>query len=134
MSQSHTKSNFSLATENRADSRKKNREPKAKRRRTSSFQSTQVITHKVSFNEFIETILDFQLREHEKFLTKFMDLFKRTDIDGDGILSCEEFISLYQAMNIDTLSNEHKFNREINSFLDILDPYQCDKIILSDIV
>ena len=32
-------------------------------------------------------MLDFQLREHEKFLKKFLDLFRETDNDGDGVLS-----------------------------------------------
>lgn len=29
---------------------------------------------------------------------------------------------------------KQKFNRETDYFLDILDPYQCDKIPLSDII
>lgn len=126
---------YGSATENRADSRKKSRDPKSKKRgRTNSFQSTQVISYKVAYIEFLETILEFQLREHERFLTKFMGLFKKTDSDGDGILTSQQFVNLYHTMNIDTFSTEEKFNAEINNFLNVLDPYQCDKIILSDIV
>ena len=31
-------------------------------------------------------MLDFQLREHEKFLRKFFLLFKTVDIDNNGII------------------------------------------------
>ena len=129
------KGSFNFATENRADSRKKSRDPKPKKRgRTNSFQSTQVISHKINFTEFLETILDFQLGEHEKFLGKFMNLFKQIDSDCDGIVTSQQFIQLYQSMNIDFQLDQSKFNKEIDNFLDILDPYQCEKITLSDIV
>lgn len=37
-------------------------------------------------------------------------------------------------MNIDVSSTQEKFTEEVNNFLDMLDPFQCDKIILSDVV
>jgi Ca2+-binding EF-hand superfamily protein len=92
------------------------------------------MSQKVNYSDFLETVLDFQLSEHEKFLTKFMELFKKFDTDNDGILSSSQFVNLYKSMNLNTLSTDDKFNVEINNFLDILDPYQCDKVILSDIV
>jgi hypothetical protein len=37
-------------------------------------------------------------------------------------------------MNIDVTSSQEKFDKEVDNFLDILDPFHCDRIILSDIV
>lgn len=56
------------------------------------------------------------------------------DLDNDGVITNEQFVDLYRQMNIDMTSSQEKFDDEINNFLDILDPFQCDKIILSDIV
>ena len=56
------------------------------------------------------------------------------DTDNDGVLSNEQFVDLYRQMNIDVSSSHEKFTEEVNNFLDMLDPFQCDKIILSDVV
>ena len=45
--------------------------------------------NKLKFNLFLKTVLDFQLKEHEKFLSKFITVFKQVDIDNDGILNEE---------------------------------------------
>ena len=39
-------------------------------------------------------MLDFQLKEHEKFLGHFTVIYKRVDVDRDGILNEEEFRNL----------------------------------------
>ncbi len=33
-----------------------------------------------------QIVLDFQLREHEKFLRKFFLIFKTIDVDNNGII------------------------------------------------
>lgn len=42
---------------------------------------------KLKFAVFLKCVLDFQLKEHEKFLGHFTQMFKRVDIDRDGILN-----------------------------------------------
>ena len=39
-------------------------------------------------------MLDFQLKEHEKFLAYFVQLFKKADSDRDGILDESQFRNL----------------------------------------
>jgi len=48
----------------------------------------------------MKVILDFQLQEHEKFLSKFNDLFREVDSDKNGVINEEQFRSLMLSMNI----------------------------------
>jgi Ca2+-binding EF-hand superfamily protein len=49
---------------------------------------------KLKFGVFLKCVLDFQLKEHEKFLGFFVNMFKRVDTDRDGILNENEFRNL----------------------------------------
>ena len=49
---------------------------------------------KLKFAVFLKCVLDFQLKEHEKFLGYFVNVFKRVDSDRDGILTEVEFRNL----------------------------------------
>jgi Ca2+-binding EF-hand superfamily protein len=49
---------------------------------------------KVYFTDFLRTLQDFQMRQHESYLKGFTRLFRRADTDSDGILNEEQFISL----------------------------------------
>ena len=49
---------------------------------------------KLKFAVFLKCVLDFQLKEHEKFLGYFVNVFKRFDSDRDGILTEVEFRNL----------------------------------------
>ena len=49
---------------------------------------------KLKFNVFLKCVLDFQLREHEKFLAYFTAQFKRVDTDRDGVLDESQFREL----------------------------------------
>lgn len=122
----------------------RNSQTVAQKRRNSSLQGkAQQLPqhHKAQFSCLVDTILDFQLSEHERFLGKFLMLFQCIDTDNDGILTDDEFVELYDKMNNIDQTNQlqngddkEKFEQEISQFLDILDPYQCDKITLSDII
>lgn len=48
----------------------------------------------------MDAILADQMNEHINFLGKFLQLFKMIDSDTDGIISINQFIDLYQRMNI----------------------------------
>lgn len=114
------------------------------RKRNKSVQVTSMANPKVYFSELIAVLKEFLLEEHEKFLSKFLDLFRQIDQDHNGMISNQEFVDLYTKMNI-KISNinmneahdmnyKQKLEQETNNFLDILDPYQSDKITLSDVV
>ena len=48
----------------------------------------------MKFAVFLKCVLDFQLKEHEKFLAYFVQLFKKADSDRDGILDENQFRNL----------------------------------------
>lgn len=83
---------------------------------------------KLMFSEFTKTVLDFQLKEHEKFLYKFIVVFKQVDKDNNGVINEDEFIELVKRMNI--CGSEE----EITRFLEIVDPYNNQEITFSEIV
>ena len=72
---------------------------------------------KVYFSDFQKNILDFQMREHERYLRTFTYHFRLADKDNDGVLNEEQFKSLVGSLPI-TLSNE-----EVCYFLQVLDPF-----------
>jgi hypothetical protein len=49
---------------------------------------------KVFFGDFQKNVLDFQMKEHEKFLRPFIQVFRGIDIDGNGIINEQEFVQL----------------------------------------
>lgn len=55
---------------------------------------------KLLFSEFQKAVLDFQLKEHEKFLYKFIMVFKSVDSDNNGVLNEEEFTQLVDKMGV----------------------------------
>ena len=59
--------------------------------------------NKLKFHVFMKCVLDFQLREHEKFLGHFIAMFKRVDQDKDGVINEVQFRDLMFSLgfNID---------------------------------
>ena len=100
---------------------------------------------KLQYSELISILNQFTLDEHEKFLSKFLTLFRQIDLDHDGVITDHEFVDLYTRMNLkisnltsDKAAQDQNFrqhlDQETNNFLDILDPYQSGKITFSDVV
>lgn len=79
----------------------------------------------------MKVILDFQLLEHEKFLSSFTSLFKEIDTDNNGILNEEELRELLQRMTIVHQSEEHE---QIENLLNIIDPQNNKQMTYSEIV
>lgn len=55
---------------------------------------------KHQYADFQKVVLDFQLKEHERFLLKFNQNFKRFDLNQDGVLDESEFRSLVVGMGV----------------------------------
>ena len=79
-------------------------------------------------SEFINYILYFQLKSHEKYISKFNFLYKSVDKDLNGIISEEEFVALCRKFELDINM------QEISRFLQIVDPYGTQQITYSDCV
>ena len=86
-------SNYSISGKSQLGKRKLTREE-----RVALF--AQKDSDKLLFSEFQKTVMDFQLKEHEKFLFKFISVFRQVDADCNGILNEDEFIELVKRMGI----------------------------------
>ena len=86
----------------------------------------------ISYQKFIQIVIDFQIRVRENYLKNFNELFKQVDLDRNGILSENEFIKLIELMNI--YQNQDDFENQIQNFINQLDPFQTKIFIYSDII
>jgi Ca2+-binding EF-hand superfamily protein len=78
--------------------------------------------------EFVNYLLHFQLKSHERYISKFNNLFKVVDKDLDGILTDNEFFKLCQSFEL------HISNQDVSRFLEIIDPFDSGKVLYSDCV
>lgn len=83
---------------------------------------------RLQFTDFQKIILDFQLREHEKFLEKFIYAFKSIDSDNNGVINEAEFRELVQSM--DVIDDEE----EVNYLLQMIDPFNNQQMTFSELV
>ena len=83
---------------------------------------------KLLFTDFQKIILDFQLKEHEKFLEKFITVFKSIDMDNNGVVNENEFRELVQTMEV--ISDEE----EVNYLLQMIDPFNNQQMTFSELV
>ena len=63
-----------------------------------SNQQNNLEASKLKFSVFLKCVLDFQLKEHEKFLSYFVSMFKKVDSDRDGIVNENEFRNLMMSL------------------------------------
>jgi len=82
----------------------------------------------LEYSSFQKTILDFQLKSHEKFLKNFVTYFKMVDKDNNGILDEGEFKEL------SAYFENHKVDPEAGKFLLVIDPYNHQQITFSQCV
>ena len=103
------------------DSRKLTREEQLIRMQQKDYE-------RLLFSDFQRIILDFQLKEHEKFLEKFIVVFKNVDTDSNGIINEPEFRELVQSMEV--ITDEE----EINYLLQMIDPFNNQQMTFSELV
>ena len=82
---------------------------------------------KIKFSAFLQTVLDFQLKNHEKLLKPLIQVFRVKDRDSDGIIDEDEFISI-----IEELCEEA--SDLIPELLAIVDPYETKSITFTQVV
>lgn len=88
-------------------------------------------SNEILYNDFIQLILDFQIRLRDKYLKPFVQMFLSVDRDMNGIINEEEFFSLIAMCDI--YSNE-EINQSFNMFLNVIDPYHHKQMTFSQIV
>ena len=84
----------------------------------------------ILFRDCLRLLHEFQIKSREKYLRNFVLLFKRVDLDNNGILNEEEFIQFVQSLNIYT----ENFEGNVGRLLSIIDPYSNKQITFSECV
>jgi hypothetical protein len=82
----------------------------------------------LSYNEFIRTLLDFQLEGHERFLSRFVRIFKQFDADRNGIVNELEFRNILRGVD------PQKTEEAVTALLDVVDPHNNQLITFSECV
>lgn len=82
----------------------------------------------LTYQEFIRILLDFQLEGHERFLSRFVRIFKQYDTDRNGIVNEHEFRMVLRAVD------PSKSEEEVNALLDLIDPHNNQLINFSECV
>ncbi|KAL0214318.1 hypothetical protein P9112_006502 [Eukaryota sp. TZLM1-RC] len=83
---------------------------------------------KISYDNFLKVLLDFQLDGHLKFLSNFVVLFKKVDGDLDGAIFEAEFIELMKLL--DNSKSQIQITNAINQF----DPHGIGRFTFSQCV
>ncbi len=84
----------------------------------------------VPYKDFIQIVCENQIQNREKYLKNFLNLFRRFDKDGDGVLNEEQFIEMIKA--IPYCQNNVEDN--IEKFLSIIDPFNHKKFTFNNCV
>jgi Ca2+-binding EF-hand superfamily protein len=83
--------------------------------------------YKIKYQQFIQIIIEFQIKLRDIYLKNFNAMFKNVDKGRHGVLSINEFLNL---MDIIGINNKNR----INEYLNILDPYKNGMILYSDVI
>lgn len=82
----------------------------------------------LNYSELLRILLDFQLEGHERFLSKFVRIFKQFDTDRNGVVNEVEFRSILKAVD------PSKGDEEVHSLLELIDPNNNQLITFSECV
>lgn len=80
---------------------------------------------KLSYQEFLKTLLDFQLEGHERFLSPFLSKFRSIDADSDGVLTTAQFRALLVDLNLAL---------DVDRLVEQADPIDANNITFSDTI
>ena len=84
----------------------------------------------IPYFDFIQLVCENQIENREKYLKKFVQLFKKFDTDEDGILNEEQFIEMVKTIPY-CVSNLDYY---IEILLNKIDPFNHHRFIFSDCV
>ena len=84
----------------------------------------------ILYKDFLRLLCAYQIKNRDKYLKNFVQLFRRHDSDLDGILNENEFADLIRDIPF-CKNNEDEY---IFKFLSIIDPFNNKKITFSECV
>ena len=83
---------------------------------------------RIPYRVFLKVLLDFQLKGHDKFLSRFRRLFRDVDADRNGVLNEDEFRQF--VLKVDP----NKSLGEMDEILATVDPWNNQNITFSEAV
>ena len=83
----------------------------------------------IAFSELVNILHEFEVEHKEKKMKTFVEKFKDSDDDKDGILNENQFFNFVKELNV---FDENQFENSLNELLNLIDPYGYKKIIFSD--
>ena len=84
----------------------------------------------IPYNDFIQIVCENQIKNREKYLKNFVNLFRKFDKDGDGVLNEEQFIGMIKAIPY----CQNNIEEYIEKFLGIIDPFNHKKFTFNNCV
>ncbi|ORC89575.1 putative structural maintenance of chromosome (SMC) family protein [Trypanosoma theileri] len=101
-------------------------------RRRAATQKSQDIAGKdevrLPYMDFVHILLDFQLKGHERFLARFLAIFRQHDHDRNGIVNAQEFAAILKSLDAS------KTDEDVNAVLELIDPFGNQLITYSECV
>ena len=101
--------------------------PKLKMTREEMMKREKGGKKKIAYADFLKVLLDFQLRGHEKFLERFINIFRAVDADTNGIIDEKEFKEMVTSIDDGLVGDCPRLLR-------VVDPYNHQQITFSECV
>ena len=101
-------------------------------RQNSTIESNKKYGNSISYQKFIQLIIDYQIKLRSLYLKNFNYIFKMLDTDHNGIIFDYEFVKLVEMANVYSTREEIEIKTQM--MLKELDKYGTKNIIYNDII
>ena len=75
------------------------------------------------FVDFMNSVLEFQMQEHKKYLDKFVKVFRSVDKLRTGVINETQFTELIYKLDLQSKQDEEQY---IKKLLVLADPYKTE--------
>ena len=101
-------------------------------RQNTTIESNKKFGNSISYQKFIQLIIDYQIKLRSIYLKNFNHIFKMLDTDHNGIIFDYEFVKLVEMANVYSTREEIEIKTQM--MLKQLDKYGTKNIIYNDII
>ena len=101
-------------------------------KQNNTIENNQKYGNSISYQKFIQLVIDYQIKIRSIYLKKFNSIFKIVDNDHDGIITDYEFVKLVEMANV--YSSKEELEMKTQMMLKELDKYSNRTIIYNDII
>ena len=101
-------------------------------KQNNTIESNKKYGNSISYNKFIQLVIDYQIKLRSLYLKNFNHIFKMIDTDHNGIILDYEFVKLVEMANVYSTREEIEIKTQM--MLKELDKYGNKNIIYNDII